>query len=526
MRAEIGTGFESILSRQSEGAAERQPTSADALHDLALDQVFLRIGADAPRAASAFSIPLGTVQEVEYRQGVFRGLEHAELRAAVGQFLDGMAARARRDSASAGAHYRYERELWHLVAVEGYLETIGTFENALSHAVSTLSETPEGWELLREHVTAYRASAQFAELKKRTESLSRELGELRYNLLLKGARVTIAPVDDEPDLAEAVSAVFERFRRGEVVDHRTAYREATLEHVQGWILERVAQVHPATFGRLLDYARQTADYADDAIEAFADEVRFYLAILDFLAPMRSSGLAVCLPEVSEHDKELRIDDAWDLALAARLCENGQPVIANALALEGPERILVISGPNQGGKTTTARLFGQIHHLASIGCPIPGSSARLPLCDRVLTMFEREEHLDTLEGRLGAEVQRLHDLFELATGRTAIVINEAFASTSLADARILTRDVLERISGLDAIAACVTFIDELSRLNEKTVSMVSAVDPADPAIRTFRVERRPADGRAFARALAEKHGISRAQIERRLRAVAEPMGDAR
>lgn len=62
---------------------------------------------------------------------------------------------------------------------------------------------------------------------------------------------------------------------------------------------------------------------------------------------------------------------------------------------------------------------------------------------------------------------------------------------------------------------VTFIDELSRLGDATVSMVSAVEPDNPAVRTFKVERRRADGRAYAIHIAEKYGLTRERLARRL-----------
>ncbi|WFR66089.1 hypothetical protein P9139_13780 [Curtobacterium flaccumfaciens] len=182
-------------------------------------------------------------------------------------------------------------------------------------------------------------------------------------------------------------------------------------------------------------------------------------------------------------------------------------MTNDLRLDDGERLLIVTGPNQGGKTTTARIVGQLHHLAAIGAPVPATNVRIMLTDQILTQFERGEQLESLEGKLGEEVHALHDLLDAATDRTLIVLNEIFTSTAAIDAELLSREILRRAVDIAPIVVCVTFIDSLTRFDERTVSMVSLIDPADPTRRTFKVERRAADGRAYAQALADKYHLT-------------------
>jgi hypothetical protein len=514
-QAEAGgnDGFRSILF---DGPARSGLDGGVTEHfaDLNLDQVVtsMTAGREEYELDPFFSILLRDVDAVHYRHEVLVDLEQPPVLETVTAFGGQMRTMRQHLAQADKLYYPRQQQAWFLDAVTVYCDAV----RSLSERLDRLEVRSRGFRGLRDHVAEYVRSRSFTSLAAEAEQVERRLAEVRYSVHIRGDRVTVGRYEAEPDYSADVLATFERFRQGAPQDYRarlSAFVE--MNHVEARILDLVAALNPEAFGALEAFRTRNGDYLDPTIRTFDREIQFYLAYLDLIGPMKASGLEFCYPRVSTRSKRERVVAAFDLALAIKLVRARSTVVSNGFELRDGERVLVVTGPNQGGKTTFARMFGQLHHLASLGLPVPGREARLVLPDRVFAHFEREEDIRTLHGKLEDELVRIRAILAEATDRSVLVMNESFTSTTLSDARSIGEDVIRQIIDAGLLCVYVTFVDELSSLDEATVSMVATVAPDNPEERTFTVVRRPADGLAHAAAIARKYGLTRESVRRRV-----------
>lgn len=503
-------------------AESNHSTGADAVNmpecfgDLNLDQIVDAVTANKQEydLKPYFYTPLQNLDALTYRHEIMQALENPLLLEHIQTFARKMRAVRANLAQAAKLFYTLQKQRWFLDAVKTY----GDAATEFAHALDATELRARGLLAFHEYLNAYVEAEPFTALYAETNKLLEDLAQVHYIVRSKENSVRVRKYDDEADYSIQVEETFSKFRQGATREYRVKFNDwVEMNHVEAQILGCVAQLYPDLFLRLETFCTNNAHFVDETIRRFDREIQFYVAYLEHIARFRRAGLLFSYPRVSDTDKQIHADNAFDLALAQKLIDHDALPVCNDFYLQDPERILVVTGPNQGGKTTFARMFGQLNYLASLGCPVPGARVKLFLCDRVLTHFEREENIENLRGKLEDDLVRIHAVVQHATPRSIIILNEIFNSTTLQDAVFLSREILEKIMALDALGVCVTFMDELAALSEKTVSMVSTVLPENPAVRTFKIVRQPANGLAYALAIADKYRLTYDDLKERLQA---------
>src|SRR3984893_8648923 len=179
-----------------------------------------------------------------------------------------------------------------------------------------------------------------------------------------------------------------------------------------------------------------------------------------------------IPEFSEAS-ELRLEAARHPVLENKLRKEGRAVVPMTLALGGAEKVLVISGPNTGGKTVALKTTGLAALSAQSGIPVAAQVAVLPLFDRVLVDIGDEQSIAADLSTFSAHMLNLKSMLEAATPRSLVLVDEMGTGTAPEEGASLAVALLDEFRTKNCIVLATTHHDRLKTYASTTPGVVNA-----------------------------------------------------
>jgi DNA mismatch repair ATPase MutS len=224
-----------------------------------------------------------------------------------------------------------------------------------------------------------------------------------------------------------------------------------------------AQALEALHGRGIALAAAALGESADHILAYFGQLRaelgFYLGCLNLHEALRAKGEPTCLPEPAPNGTPtLSASALYDAALSLAL---GAPrAVGNDLQADG-KRLIVITGPNRGGKSTFLRSLGLAQLMMQAGMFAPAESLSADVRHGLFTHFKREEDATLRRGKLDEELGRMSSIVDQLTPTSIVLLNESFASTNEREGSEIGRQVVRALLERGIKVAYVTHMFDLA-----------------------------------------------------------------
>lgn len=252
--------------------------------------------------------------------------------------------------------------------------------------------------------------------------------------------------------------------------------------------EAGAQALTELAGRAINDIANTVTQSADHVQAFFGRLRtelgFYLGCVNLHERLTEAGVPTCLPIPTPiGPPQFGCRDLRDVALCLT---SGKPVTGNDIDAEA-KSLIVITGANEGGKSTFLRSAGTAQIMMQAGMFVTATSFRANVRDAVFTHFKREEDASLTHGKLDEELARMSEIAEFVGSASLLLCNESFASTNEREGSQIARDVVRAMVESGVKVVFVTHLYDLAH------SLSARDDPADLFL---RAERRPDGVRTF------------------------------
>jgi len=211
--------------------------------------------------------------------------------------------------------------------------------------------------------------------------------------------------------------------------------------------------------RAADAVAQAAAHIESFLNVLRWELAFYIGCLNLYDQLGQLNEPVAFPELAPAD-ERRFSCAglYDVSLALTM---KRAVTGNEVSADG-KGLIIITGPNQGGKTTFLRSVGQAQLMMQAGMFVPAESFRANLCSGLFTHFKREEDKSMESGKFEEELKRMSAIVDLVRPNGLVLLNESFAATNEREGSEVAREVVGALLDVGVKVFYVTHLYEFSR----------------------------------------------------------------
>jgi DNA mismatch repair protein MutS2 len=206
------------------------------------------------------------------------------------------------------------------------------------------------------------------------------------------------------------------------------------------------------------------------LEATAAEIAHFDSI--FARGRYARDLDCTVPEFSSGNA-LRLENARNPVLEATLRPQGRKAVPLSIAMGGDETIVVISGPNTGGKTVALKSVGLAALSAQASIPVAAETAVLPIFDHVLADIGDEQSIAADLSTFSAHVMNLKSMLAVATDRSLILVDEMGTGTAPEEGAALAVALLEEFRVRRALTIATTHHDRLKSYASTTPGIVNA-----------------------------------------------------
>lgn len=219
---------------------------------------------------------------------------------------------------------------------------------------------------------------------------------------------------------------------------------------------------------------------------YGREIGFYKGVNTLQTRMNELSLPFCYGECRTGEMKKEIEDLYELSLA--LYVQVRPV---PNSLESRAVLTVVTGANQGGKSTFLRSFGIAQVLMQCGMPVPAAKFCSGLYSRIHTHFTRKEDAMLSRGRLEEELKRMSGIISQLSSDSLLLLNESFASTTEKEGSQIAYNIIMPLYQKKIEVMMVTHLHEFAKRvyeEQKSGCEFLVAERKENGDRTFRMLR--------------------------------------